>query len=148
MKFNYDKMVKLNPQKVLFIILHHAAATECTIEQIHKWHLQRGFAGAGYHYLIRKDGAIEKGRPIQYIGAHCSGNNSCSIGVCLEGDFRKENPTTEQIETLNKLVPEIRKIYPTIKRVLNHNDLMKTKCPVHNLKQLVNSTDDKGFFKC
>jgi len=144
MKMNYDKMVKLNPKKVLFVILHHAAASQCSAEQINQWHLKRGWAGIGYHFLIRKDGTVEEGRPIQYVGAHCNGNNSCSIGVCLEGDFRKEKPTNEQIEALNNLIPKIRKVYPTIKRILNHNDLYKTACPVVNLKGMVKGTNQRG----
>lgn len=144
MKMNYDKMVKLNPKKVLFVILHHAAANQCSAEQINQWHLKRGWAGIGYHFLIRKDGTVEEGRPIQYVGAHCNGNNSCSVGVCLEGDFRKEKPTDEQIEALNNLIPKIRKVYPTIKRILNHNDLYKTACPVVNLKGMVKGTNQRG----
>ena len=57
-----------NPGK---IILHHAAATNCSIEDIHNWHLNNGWSGCGYHYFIRKNGSIYKGRPENSLGAHC-----------------------------------------------------------------------------
>ena len=40
------------------IIMHHAAAKTCSAEDIHRWHLNKGWSGAGYHFLVRKDGKI------------------------------------------------------------------------------------------
>jgi N-acetylmuramoyl-L-alanine amidase len=52
-------------------------------EDVHKWHLQRGFNGCGYHYIIRRDGSIQRGRPINIEGAHAKdfGHNNYSIGI-------------------------------------------------------------------
>ena len=61
------------------IILHHAEASSCTVYDIHNWHIKNGWTGIGYHYFIRKDGNIYKGRPENAIGAHCINNNSSSI---------------------------------------------------------------------
>ena len=64
------------------IILHHADAITCTVEDIHRWHLNNGWTGIGYHYFVRKDGTIYRGRPENAIGAHALGANGNSIGIC------------------------------------------------------------------
>ena len=83
LQFNMSKLQKLIPNKVLLVVLHHRAGNG-TVESIHAQHLKNGWAGIGYHFYIRKDGTVYEGRPIAYVGSHCKGNNSCSIGVCLE----------------------------------------------------------------
>lgn len=52
-------------------------------EDVHAWHLQRGFSGCGYHYIIKRDGSIQRGRPINLNGAHAAdlGHNRYSIGI-------------------------------------------------------------------
>ena len=54
-------------------------------EDIRKWHKQRGFKDIGYHYVIDLDGTVEQGRPIEQAGAHCTGHNAHSIGICYIG---------------------------------------------------------------
>ena len=72
------------------IILHHAAAASCTAEDVHRWHLARGWSGIGYHYFVSKDGEITRGRPLWAVGAHAEGSNRVSVGVCFEGNFQLE----------------------------------------------------------
>ena len=76
------------------IILHHADAVSCSVEDIHRWHLERGWLGIGYQYFIRKDGSIWRGRPEDWVGAH-AGNpaNTFSIGICFEAHTRTRTPT-------------------------------------------------------
>ena len=45
------------------IILHHAEASRASVEDVNSWHIERGWAGIGYHYYVRKDGTIWRGRP-------------------------------------------------------------------------------------
>ena len=126
-----------NKDKICLIIVHHTAGSGQTVEQINQAHRRLGWAGIGYHYYIRTDGHVYVGRPSWAIGSHCKGNNSCSIGVAFEGDFRKTKPTEEQIKSAKELVKQIVSRYPTIKRVLNHKDLYPTLCPVVNLKEMI-----------
>jgi glucan-binding YG repeat protein len=76
-------------------ILHHleAEGANWTVEAIHAMHQEKtpqfGFAGIGYHFYIRLDGSVHRGRPEKYIGSHCKGANSDSIGVAFEGDYDK-----------------------------------------------------------
>jgi len=53
--------------------------------EIKRWHLERGWADIGYHFVIRRNGDIEGGRPLAQPGAHCEGHNRDSIGTCLVG---------------------------------------------------------------
>ena len=137
LNFNYDKLIERKLSKIYLIILHHTASPSATVEGIHSDHLKRGWAGIGYHFLIQPDGTIDKGRGIEYVGSHCAGNNTSSIGIALVGDFRRTQPTEKQLESLSELIQFMKKHVPSIKRVLNHNDLYKTLCPVVDLKSLV-----------
>lgn len=137
LNFNYSKMVERKTNKIYLIILHHTASASATVEGINNDHLNRGWAGIGYHFLIQPDGTIDEARPVKYVGSHCAGNNSSSIGIALVGDFRKTKPTKQQLESLELLVAELKDQYPSIRRVLNHNDLYKTLCPVVDLKNMI-----------
>lgn len=137
LKMNESKLVKLNPNKVLLVIFHHRGGNG-DVESIHAQHLKQGWAGIGYHYYIRKDGTVYQGRPIQYVGSHCKGNNSCSIGVCLEGNFLKEKPTDEQLKAAKELYKHIKKMFNKVYKAINHRDVYPTKCPVYDIAGAVN----------
>lgn len=110
------------------IVLHHASATNCTIYNVHKWHLANGWSGCGYHYFINKRGEIYKGRQDDVIGSHAKGFNSTSIGICFEGNFDKEVPSQVQIDSGLELVEYLKKKY-SISNVKGHGELMATACP-------------------
>ena len=55
------------------------------ISVINKWHMERGWVCVGYHFFIKKNGEVQYGRPIKYVGAHCKSFNHNSIGICLSG---------------------------------------------------------------
>jgi len=87
--------------------------------------------GIGYHYYVRKDGTIYRGRPEDTVGAHVYGYNSVSIGVCAEGDYTKETMPAPQKEALILLVKDLKKRYPNA-RIVGHKDLAATACPGGN----------------
>lgn len=136
LQFKANKLQKLIPNKVLLVVLHHRAGNG-DIKSIHAQHLRNGWAGIGYHFYIRKDGTVYEGRPIAYVGSHCKGNNSCSIGICLEGDFRKETPALEQLKAVKEVYEIVKKTYRNIYKMVNHRDLFKTSCPCVDLVKLV-----------
>lgn len=117
-----------NPRK---IILHHAAATNCSIEDIHNWHLHNGWSGCGYHYFIRKNGSIYKGRPENSLGAHCINYNAISIGICVEGNYMAEYMPLAQKNSLIELVRYLCIKYG-IKEIYGHGELNSTDCPGSN----------------
>jgi len=70
--------------------------------EINEWHKERGFKKIGYHFVIRRTGVIEEGRPLTEEGAHCRamGGNVNSIGICLIGT---RFFTPEQMDSLEDL---------------------------------------------
>ena len=84
---------KKTNRKIDKIIIHCSASREgqnVTVEQIDKMHRQRGFACIGYHYVIYLDGSIHEGRDISKVGAHTTGYNTGSIGICYIGGLDKK----------------------------------------------------------
>lgn len=110
------------------IILHHAEASRASVEEVNRWHLERGWTGIGYHFYIRKDGRIYRGRPEWAVGAHAQGHNSRSVGICCEGSFMSETMPKAQFDALVGLVREEMAKYPGAK-VLRHRDVNSTDCP-------------------
>lgn len=110
------------------IILHHAAAQYCSAEDIHRWHLNNGWSGAGYHFLVRKDGKVYRLRPEDKVGAHAYGANYNSIGICFEGNYMEEDMQTEQVKAGKELVAYLKNKY-NITTVQRHKDVCSTNCP-------------------
>ena len=111
--------------------LHDNVAT------ITKWHIERGFATIGYHFLITKDGRVHKGRDLDAIGAHAKGHNSHSIGICLTG---KDKFSKEQKTALKELTEQILESYNLDwSNVKLHNELDVNKtCPDFNREGILN----------
>ena len=123
-------------ENITAIVLHHSAGRG-TLEDVDRIHRKRGYTCIGYHYYITRDGEIHLGRPLLTVGAHAKGHNKDTIGICLEGDFRKDEPTDKQIEALALTVKNLMRTISTIKTIYNHRDLCKTLCPVIDLKSKV-----------
>ena len=129
-------------RKITKIIIHCAATPEgkdFTVQQIDQWHRQRGFRCIGYHFVIYRDGSIHKGRPIDQVGAHTSGHNANSIGICYiggctsDGKTSKDTRTGAQRVSLVKLVAELRSQFPTAS-VHGHNEFANKACPSFNVQ--------------
>ena len=110
------------------IILHHAEASKCTVQDVHSWHLNNGWAGIGYHYFIRKDGSVYKGRPDGAIGSHCQGSNTGSLGICFEGNYMKETMPAAQYNAGIDLIKYLRGKYGNL-TIYGHKELLATECP-------------------
>ena len=125
--------------RTITLIIVHCSAVKpdqtSSVAQIDSWHRQRGFhLGIGYHYVIRRDGTIEPGRPEWLIGAHCVNHNAHSIGVCYEGglDIRgqpADTRTAEQKVAMRQLLEDLHRRYPRA-LIVGHHDLNPGKeCP-------------------
>jgi N-acetyl-anhydromuramyl-L-alanine amidase AmpD len=110
------------------IILHHADAKSCSAEDIHRWHLNNGWSGAGYHFLVKKDGTIYRLRPEDKVGAHAYGSNYNSIGICFEGNYMEEDMPDVQKQAGKELVAYLKNKY-NITTVQAHRDVCATSCP-------------------
>ena len=131
-----------------YIVLHHADASRCTIQDVHRWHLQRGWIGCGYHYFCNKQGEIYRGRPYDTIGAHVLNYNSRSVGICAEGAYETEQMPNEQKNAIIALLMELKKIYPQAK-IVCHRDLQATDCPGRNypFDEILQAVETKQQFK-
>ena len=113
------------------VILHHAEASSATVWDINAWHLSNGWVGIGYHYYIRKDGSIYRGRPEWAVGAHATGHNDRSIGICCEGAYMTETMPAAQLASLKALLRDIMGRYGTL-ALKRHRDVNATSCPGDN----------------
>ncbi len=113
-----------------YIALHHAEAVTCTAKQIHEWHKSNGWSGIGYHFFVRKNGEIYRGRPLWALGAHVQGMNNCSIGICAEGDYHNRDRVMPeaQKQAIKELVTYLKGIYPEAK-IVGHREIGDSNCP-------------------
>jgi len=114
-------------------IIHHTASQDVPASTIHQWHLNQGWSGIGYHFVIRQNGDIERGRAENLIGAHAGEKgNPDSIGIVLTGNFETGKPTTAQMDSLVWLLKDY--LFPKygVKPVIGHKDVMATACPGKN----------------
>lgn len=162
-------LTKLSVLKSIKYIVIHCSATKATQKVdatvIHAMHLARKFACIGYHYVINRDGTVQKGRPNSFAGAHVNGHNSHSLGICMVGGLDangkpENNYTDAQFLSLRMLLLDLNDEYPSLKIaspdghgsvVLGHRDLSPDKngdgvisktewikdCPCFNVKEWV-----------
>lgn len=130
------------------IVIHCSATPEGRahdVKDIRAWHLARGFADVGYHYVIRLDGVVEPGRREDLVGAHCveSGMNRRSIGICYIGGMDigmkkvKDTRTPEQRRAILELVRNLQRKYGIPdSRVFGHRDFARKGCPSFDVKTM------------
>ena len=120
------------------IIVHCSATREgqdIPVETIKKWHVEgRGWSDIGDHFYIDINAKIWKGRDIQKIGAHCSGNNRSSIGICYcggveaDGKTPKDTRTESQKESLLSVLKTLKAMFPDAS-IYSHNEFANKACP-------------------
>ncbi len=136
-------MSKPTSRRIDKIILHCTATKEgkdYSVEHVRKWDVNdRNFADIGYHFLIRLDGTVEEGRPLDKIGAHCTGQNAHSIGIVYAGGLDSEGSpmdtrTPSQRNAMRSLVDYLKKKYNA--SVHCHNEFANKACPSFKIDQL------------
>lgn len=129
----------MSMNNITHVVVHYSATFEdqnLTVKDIDKMHKARGWKGVGYHYVIRRDGVVEKGRPDNVVGAHVAGQNSGKIGICCIGGCNRatgpnkgvDNRTPAQVRAQIALIKTLLSRYPKAK-VVGHRDLASTQCP-------------------
>ena len=128
-------------------IIVHCSATrpdmDIGVDTIRNWHVnQNGWRDIGYHYVIKRNGAIEEGRDLNVIGAHTKGYNAASIGICLIGGINERgapdaNFTFNQYAALRTLIRQLREEFPDTK-LYGHRDFSDKACPCFDVKELFN----------
>lgn len=125
----------MTPQRIVW---HHSADKKTTeqFSGINSYHKERGFPRSkrgyyvGYHYVIERDGSIKQARDEDEIGAHDTGENINSIGICFAGDFTTEYPTEAQAQSGAILVEKLHNTWGIpITRIEPHRWDDDTECP-------------------
>ena len=112
------------------------ASDNIDVDIIRKWHTDpvpegRGWIDVGYHFVIKRDGTIQPGRPVWALPAAVTGENYHILAICLVGgsdehDKEQNNFTPEQFESLKTLIQGLMQKYPDIEQnpqpVLGHRD--------------------------
>jgi N-acetyl-anhydromuramyl-L-alanine amidase AmpD len=128
-----------------YIVLHHSASASGNYDEIDREHRKvLGFDGCGYHFVIGNgtgsgDGQIEVAArwTNQKQGVHCRNAKShevdeYGIGICLVGDFDREQPTPRQVTAAQALIVHLSQRYSIARsRVTTHAQLAATPtvCP-------------------
>lgn len=129
--------VKKSRRTINEIIIHCSATPkgrDFGVEDIRRWHKQQGWSDVGYHYVIKLDGTIEDGRDVDVVGAHCSGHNLRSIGICYiggmsqDGSEEEDTRTDAQKKALLTLLFALRDVYPKA-AIHGHRDFAHKACP-------------------
>jgi len=130
------------------IIIHHSATKDGTakdfnaIKNYHKNTL--GWRDIGYNWIIEKvngKAAVIKGRSESISGAHTKGMNDKSIGICVVGNYDKDNVPSDLYAELVELIADIRSRYGDLP-LKKHSDYANKTCPGLNFpfEQLVEAT--------
>lgn len=135
-------------RKINKIVIHCTATQEgrdIGVEWCRKIHLRKGWRDVGYHFVIKLDGEIQEGRPIEMSGAHTKGHNWDSIGVCYAGGVEaergdngkwiaKDTRTEEQKDSLVDLLCQLKDSYPNA-IIYGHRDFSSKACPSFDAKK-------------
>jgi len=110
-------------------------------KEIDRWHREKGWLMIGYHFVIRRDGTLETGRPLNRSGAHTKGHNAHSIGICMVGGIDDEgeaenNFTTPQFKTLDELLYSLLQDHPAAE-IKGHRDFpgVAKACPSFDVRE-------------
>jgi N-acetyl-anhydromuramyl-L-alanine amidase AmpD len=132
-------------KEVKYLAVHCSATqakSDIGAKEIDRMHRQRGFLKIGYHFVIRRDGTIEKGRAFpDEIGAHVEGFNAVSCGICMIGGINangksEDNFTDHQYHSLALLLIDLHEKFP--KAVIQgHRDFpnVNKDCPCFDVKK-------------
>lgn len=110
---------------------------DLSAQDIHANQIKLGHDGIGYHYVIRRDGSLQRGRPVNVQGDHApiNGHDQYSIAIAFVGGINAptqvENApayrsaaslTRAQFTTFNQFVGAFYRSYPG-GQVIGHNNI-------------------------
>ena len=150
LQYNYGELLNRNATDM--IVIHHTGNPtddDLSAQELNASHQAQGWTCIGYHYVVRKDGSIEQGRPHWTVGAHAYGENSHTIGIHVCGNFEESQPTQAQIESTAMLLANICHDYGLpidSAHVVGHRDLMATACPGRNLYDILQTIRGKAIW--
>lgn len=132
----YDVSVKTD------IAIHHSLTKTGNSAAFANYHVGTlGWSEVAYHFVILKDGTIEWNHDLGVLSYHVGNSNKFSVGICVVGDFRSEQPTAAQKDSLALLVDALKKDMPNYQRTRGHNEFPGYSwkaCPVFDYRAVIN----------
>tara|TARA_Y100001938_G_scaffold150382_1_gene241055 strand:- start:1848 stop:2405 length:558 start_codon:yes stop_codon:yes gene_type:complete len=137
---NFPKWIKRDETN--FIVIHSSltkGSDDEGVESMRSLHMRQGCVDVGYHFIIRRNGVTDLGRPIHAIGNHCPQVDEQSVGICLIGGGDKNRKAKApdynipQMESLAYICLSLVKIYPEAEIVGHNRFSPESKCPVFNI---------------
>jgi N-acetylmuramoyl-L-alanine amidase len=143
-------------RSITHLVVHCSAtppALDVGVKEIRRWHVEgNGWDDVGYHYVIRRDGLVEEGRPVEQVGAHVSGHNASTIGICMVGGIAADstpqnNFNSRQFDALYALLLTLHHKFPGAE-VLGHRDFpgVAKACPCFDVRDWCKSRALKPDF--
>lgn len=138
-------------RKISEIIIHCSATPEgrdYTVADIDRWHKTQGYKMVGYHFVIYRDGSIHVGRSKEQTGAHCTGHNTISIGICYigglstDGQTPKDTRTPEQKDAMLGLIEQLLEEFPQA-TIHGHREFADKACPCFDVNEIINQLKSK-----
>lgn len=135
--------IHISKRRIDKIIIHCSDTrdgSDYTVDDIRRWHKQRGFNDVGYHYVIYRDGSIHNGRDVNIIGAHCTNYNAHSIGICYiggrsaDGSRYTDTRTEAQKKSMLSLLKKLKHMYPKA-TIHGHREFAAKACPCFDAKK-------------
>jgi N-acetylmuramoyl-L-alanine amidase len=113
-------------------------------------HLRRGMMDVGYHFVVMPSGTVFVGRPLSARGAHARAHNSGAVGIALAGNFDEEEPTTDAVRSLERLLRRLTGARRGTVSVVGHGELTgSTACPGGSLRRYLEErragADQSGY---
>jgi N-acetylmuramoyl-L-alanine amidase len=130
------------------VVIHHSvtsegktqAQVEATLRRIDDQHRKNGWGGIGYNLAVDYDGRIYEARGIDILGAHASGENTKSYGICYIGDGRK-GITSKAVEGIKAAIVMLQNHSAKKLKVVGHRDVGSTACPGDKIYVIIKSGD-------
>ena len=137
-------------RKINKIVMHCTATPigrDVDAGDVDNMHINRWGAssGIGYHYLIKLDGTIEKGRWADFSGAHVKGHNRETLAVAYAGGVDRNMRAVEDLHTpaqkksIEALLTLLRRKYKLNKTdVLGHREFPRVykACPCLDMDKI------------
>lgn len=121
--------------RITHLTIHHSAAPgNVAVETIARYHVNtNNWPGIGYHFVVEPDGTIYQVNRLETISYHAGVANDYTVGICIEGDFRKGAiPTPAQLQSAAHLSAWLaQKLRIPLDNIKGHKEYPQnpTECP-------------------
>ncbi|NLG89649.1 MAG: hypothetical protein GX494_10680 [Clostridiaceae bacterium] len=124
-------LIPLDLTKITGIAIHHMAHQTAGMDEIHQWHLARGWKGIAYNYWVDYDGNVYECRGLNAGGGLFDPLNDVVISIGFQGDYDKtQTMPKKQFYAGCEIIRYLRGIIPTITTVASHKHWQtSTSCP-------------------